>query len=157
MLKASVTTDLTHFGETKLLMDVMDVFMLHSFSPFRLRRSFDLSIDRLCEVLDAWCGKAKSFWESGLLVQDPAGGHHEKQLELCHSLSKITDSAVAALVHPVRFISSIAPALLEHVVNLRHVSSADRGSIVSRAAMRCHGVVHHGWRSANQRTALFPT
>lgn len=67
------------------------------------------------------------FAEYDRMLQDPAGSnpqerYYKKQLNLRHALSKITDIAVAALMHPSRFISSLAPSLLEHTVNLRHVS-----------------------------------
>lgn len=82
----------------------------------------------LTQVLEAWCGRAKALAECGLALEDWAGSastnDHDngRAVDLQQSLSEIKDLTMAALVHPAKFISSMAPVLLEHVVWLRHVS-----------------------------------
>ena len=48
--------------------------------------------------------------------------HDGDGVELTQALSEVMGVAMKALVHPAKIISSLAPALLEHAVNLRHVS-----------------------------------
>lgn len=79
------------------------------------------------QVLEAWCSRATYFAQCGLALQSgfPVSSakreHHGDRVDLTQTLSQVMGVAMAALMHPAKLISSLAPALLEHVVNLRHV------------------------------------
>lgn len=81
----------------------------------------------MLQVLEAWCGKVKASADAGLAGKMSTIGttKHQSQrgvmpVEL--RLSEVMDLTMAALVHPSKLLSSVAPVLLEHVVSLRQVS-----------------------------------
>lgn len=99
------------------------------------------------KVLEAWFGKAKVLVESGFSleprsdvrqappsrstkhdsqrhladVDGDSGATETKRSLVGQALYDVMDLAMAALMHPSRMISSMAPVLLEHVVSLRQV------------------------------------
>lgn len=99
----------------------------------RVTRLSPPHISRRLQVLEAWCTRATAFAQCGLALQSgfPVSSatrdHHGDGLGVTQTLSEVMGAAMKALVHPAKLISSLAPALLEHVVNLRHVSKTGCG------------------------------
>lgn len=98
-----------------------------------LCRVCDLSM----QTLEAWCSRATIFAEGGFALgyqpslqstdnrsteNRSADDRREGDEYFANDvLSGAMDVAMAALVHPSRLVSSIAPVLLQRVINLRHV------------------------------------
>lgn len=106
---------------------------------FRSRPSFMLLVSLrgafpvAFQVLEAWCSRATAFAQCGLAlhsgfpVSSAKRDHNGDGVDVTQTLSEVMGVAMKALVHPAKLISSLAPALLEHVVNLRHVSKTEYG------------------------------
>lgn len=83
------------------------------------------------QVLEAWLGRSKALVETEIFLKQtnssegglPASNRGQNCSDggLGLALVEVMELAMEALVHPSKLISSIAPVLLEHVVNLRQV------------------------------------